>query len=198
MKPFIAICLSLIAGVFLFAQAHAQTSPGELPALGTPSTNDTVILSDHGMEAHLKDKTYIYRGNVRVFNPQMTLTSELLTIEAPDVTEGKYNHVVALTNVVVHWWDEHGTNQATADRVDYTYALTNLAKLPEKHYQTNSTIVLTGNGHLDMGGKKLDGDLITWDRVTDVVKVPDMKRTVISGSNVFDNATSPKTNSHPK
>jgi lipopolysaccharide export system protein LptA len=196
MKTMFVICLAL--GCLWCAQSRAQFAAGDLPALGGASTNDTDILSDNGFEGHLKEKTYIYRGNVRVYNPQMTITCELLTIDAPDVVDGKYNHVVAETNVVITWWDEHGTNHATGDKVVYDYALTNLAKLPEKQYQTNSIVVLTGHSHLDLGGKKVDGDPILWNRVTDIISTPNMQRTTITGSNVFDISTSPKTNSHPK
>ena len=198
MKTFFAICLALGAGCFLCGQSRAQFATGELPAFGNASTNDTVILSDHGLEARLKNKTYIYRENVRVFNPQMTITSELLTIEVPDVENGKYNHVVAETNVIISWLDEHGTNHATADRVEYTYALTNLAKLPEKQYHTNSTVLLMGHAHLDLGAQKVDGDPILWDRITDIVSTPNMQKTTITSTNMFDMGTSPKTNSHAK
>jgi lipopolysaccharide export system protein LptA len=199
MRNFFAICLVLGAAGFC-AQAHAQSAPSESPALSGVSTNaQTEIFSDNGLEAYYKLKTYIYRSNVRVYNPQMKLTCELLTIESPDVEDGKYNRATAETNVVIDWVDEHGTNHATAAKAVYTYVVTNLATLPEQQYQTNATVVLTGSPHVKFGQESLEGDPIIWDRIKDVISTPNLQKTTISGTtNIFEGGIGPKTNSAPK
>src|SRR5690348_6896881 len=130
MRIFLAICLALGAGCFLFAQSHDEAAGNESPALsGTLTNGETRILSDNGLEAHYREKTYIYRKNVRVYNPQMNLTCELLTIDSPVFEDSKFNRAVAETNVVIDWLDANGsTNHATADKAVYSYVVTNLAQ----------------------------------------------------------------------
>ncbi len=199
MRNFFAVWL-VCAGCFLCAQSRAQFSPGDVPALASTSTNgDTIIFSDDGFESHYKLKTIIYRDNVRVYNPQMRLRCELLTVEAPDIEDGKFNLVTAETNVVIDWVDEQGTNHATSDKAVYVYVITNMAKLPEMQYQTNSTVVLTGHPYVKHGQETVAGDPIIWDRIKDVFSTPKMQKTTISSSNnILEGGISPKTNAAPK
>ena len=158
----------------------------------------TTIRSDNGGEWHITEKVYIYRGNVRVDSPQMKLTCELLTIEAPELADGKFNRAIAETNVVIDWVDNNGTNHATADKAVYDYVVTNLVKLPEKQYQTNSGVVLTGKPYpyANVGGTELKSDPIIWDRIKNVVYAPKNQETVITTkTNLFDMGVSGKTNS---
>jgi lipopolysaccharide export system protein LptA len=188
------------AAGFLCARSHAQFAPNDAPALaGTTTNGDTIILSDGGFESYYKLKTIVYRVNVRAYNPQMKLTCELLTIESPETEDGKFNHVIAETNVVIDWVDEHGTNHATADEAVYTYVVTNLAKLPEMQYQTNSTVVLTGHPRVKLGQETVEGDPIVWDRIRDVVSTPKLQKTTVTGAtNIFEGGIGPKTNAPPK
>jgi lipopolysaccharide export system protein LptA len=200
MRTFTTFCLALVTSCFLFSQTRAQSAASDSPALsGTPTNGETKILSDNGGEFYYKLKTYIYRGNVRVDNPQMKLTCELLTIESPEFEEGKYNRATAETNVVIDWVDEHGTNHATAAKAVYLYLITNLAKLPEKLYQTNATVVLTGSPFVLFGRDTFKGDPIVWDRIRDVISTTNFqKTTIISNTNMFDTGVPRKTNSLPK
>jgi len=202
MRNFIASWLAFIGTCLLCAQSPAQSTFGDLPALGGPATNgDTIILSDNGFQGFYKVKTYIYTGNVRAYNPQMKLRCELLTIEAPEVEDGKFNRVTAETNVVIDWVDEHGTNHATADKAVYTYVVTNLAKLPETKYQTNSAVVLTASpyAHATFGQETLEGNPIVWDRAHDMIYTTNLYRTAISGTtNIFEGGLGPKTDTAPK
>ena len=202
MRNFFAYWLALAGSCLLCAQSHAQSAPSDVPALSGPATNgDTIILSDNGFKGFYKLKTYIYSGNVRAYNPQMKLRCELLTIEAPEVDDGKFNRVTAETNVVIDWVDEHGTNHATADKAVYTYVVTNLAKLPETKYETNSAVELTGSpyAHATMGQETLEGNPLIWDRVKDVIYTTNLYKTAISGSsNIFQGGLGPRTNAAPK
>jgi lipopolysaccharide export system protein LptA len=177
MRTFFIFCVALGAGGFLKAQTNspsAQTSPpsaqAESPALvGTATNGSTEIRSDNGGEFYYKLKTYIYRGNVRVDDPRMKLRCELLTVESPEMKEGKFNRATAETNVVIDWVDENGTNHATAAKAVYTYVLTNLATLPEQRLQTNAIVVLTGNPVVTSQRGVIKWDPIIWDRIKDVI-----------------------------
>ena len=203
MKTFFAFGLAAGAVCLLFMQGHAQPAPTESPALfGTATNGDTEILSDKGGEFYYKLKTYIYRGNVRVYNPQMKLTCELLTIESPEMNEGKFNRATAETNVVIDWVDDNGTNHATADRAVYTYVLTNLATLPEQHWETNALVVLSGHPYVTNKIGTWEGDPITWDRIRDVISTPAIQKSTIhpstNSTGAFGPGAPPKTNSSTK
>jgi len=191
MRTLFIFCLTLGAGCFLLAQTNTLSTPAtpaDSPALAGTSTNgQTEIRSDNGGEFHYKLKTYIYRGNVRVDNPQMKLRCELLTIESPELPGGgKFNRATAETNVVIDWVDEDGTNHATAARAVYTYALTNIAKLPEEQWQTNAIVVLSGDPFVVTSRLKYKGDPIVWDRIRDV----------FSSSNALDMTVIPNKSSN--
>jgi lipopolysaccharide export system protein LptA len=183
MRILLAFFLVLGAG-FLAGQARAQSAPNDTPALASVTTNSqTRILSDKGLEAYYRVKRYIYHENVRVYNPQMTLTCELLTIERPEVKEGRFDRATADTNVVIHWMDENGTNYATADKAVYTYSITNLATLPEHRFETNALVILSGNAYVTNKSFALRGDPIYWDRVKGVIWTPSLKESVFSPTN---------------
>jgi lipopolysaccharide export system protein LptA len=200
MKIYFAFFLALGAAGFLPVASPAQAAPNEPTALSGPSTtNQTTIRSDNGAEFHYKTKTYIYRGNVRVDSPQMKLTCELLTIEAPEFEDGKFNRATAETNVVIDWVDNNGTNHATGEKAVYTFVATNLVKLPEKQYSTNSGVVLTGNPYAMVGGAELRSDPIIWDRVKDAIYAPKLQETVLTTkTNLFDMGATSRTNSASK
>jgi lipopolysaccharide export system protein LptA len=200
MRIYFAFFLALGTAGFLPVPSPAQAAPNEPTALSGLSTNNqTTIRSDNGGEFHYKTKIYIYRGNVRVDSPQMKLTCELLTIEAPEFTDGKFNRATAETNVVIDWTDSNGTNHATGEKAVYSFVVTNLAKLPEKQYLTNNGVVLTGNSYAMVGGTELRSDPIIWDRVKDAIYAPKVQETVIDvKTNFFDMGTTPRTNSASK
>src|SRR5262249_43412101 len=95
---------------------------------------------------------------------------ELLTVESPELESGKFDRATAETNVVIDWVDDNGTNHATAAKAVYTHVITNLAKLPEEQWQTNSFVVLTGNPFVVSPRGTFTGDPIIWDRIHDVIK----------------------------
>src|SRR5205814_9596119 len=132
MKFFCFACLMLGASFNLVA----QTNSGSSPALSTSSTNApfaevqlTEIHSKSG-QFFMKSNVFVYRGDVHIDDPRMKLTSELLTVEAPRLSTGKFNRATAETNVVIDWTDEKGLNHATADKAVYTYTVTNSVEAP--------------------------------------------------------------------
>jgi lipopolysaccharide export system protein LptA len=194
MRTLLVFCLALGTGYFLIAQTSTGPAASQSPALAGTSTNgQTEIRSDNGGEFHYKLKTYIYRGNVRVDNPQMKLRCELLTVESPELADGnKFNRATAETNVVIDWVDENGTNHATAAKAVYTYALTNLATLPEEHWQTNAVVVLSGDPFvIDGRSNTYQSDPLNWDRINGVISTPNVldmkfKPNKTNSSGMFD------------
>jgi len=100
----------------------------------------------------------IYRGHVRVDDPQMKLTCAQLTTDLPQAG-GRPNHIVAETNVVIDFTDDKGqTNHATSDKAVYLYNVQNGV--------TNETVTLTGNPQPQVENAQgtQAGDVIVWSR----------------------------------
>ena len=155
----------------------------------------------------MKSNVYVYREDVHIDNPQMKLACELLTVEAPKMTNGnRLNRATALTNVVIDWVDNNGTNHATSDQAVYTYVITNLAEgLTQPHFETSSIVVLTGNPVVTNHMFRWEGDPLKWDRINDVITSPNFKQQTIyqgetNSSSLFEPGTSKpsKTNSTVK
>jgi lipopolysaccharide export system protein LptA len=170
MRLFFALCAVLVAGIALAVQTNSQSSAStESPALVGTATNGPTIIQSDGGQFFLKSNVFVYRGDVRVDNPQMKLTCTKLTVEAPKVDTGKFNRATAETNVVIDWTDDKGPNHATADKAVYTYTLTNTAPAPDEHWETNAFVVLTGNPVVTNVDGTYRADPIVWDRINDVI-----------------------------
>jgi lipopolysaccharide export system protein LptA len=191
------------AAFALAAQTDSQSAaPTQSPALvGTATNGPTTIQSDAG-QFFLKSNVFVYRGSVRVDNPQMKLTCQLLTVEAPKVDSGKFNRATAETNVVIDWTDDKGPNHATADKAVYTYALTNTAAAPETHWATNAFVVLTGNPVVTNVDGTYRSDPIVWDRINDVITSTNFLKTEYyprpTNAPAMFETTPPKTGASPK
>jgi lipopolysaccharide transport protein LptA len=158
-KHFWLIALFILAAVLpLHAQTNAaasETATNKTQIAPQPSRGPTLIDSDSAhfdMAAHRA----VYRGHVRVDDPQMKLTCALLTADLPQ-NGGRVNHIVAETNVVIDFTDEKGqTSHATGDKAVYDYQMQNGV--------TNETVTLTGNPQVEDAQGTQAGDVITWDR----------------------------------
>lgn len=161
MKYLRFIVLIALTGVLpLRAQTNAAvsetaTNKAKIPA--QPPRGPTLIDSDSA-DFDMAGHKAVYRGNVRVNNPQMKLTCVLLTADLPQ-NGGRINHIVAETNVVIDFTDTKGqTSHATSEKAVYDYRVQN--------GMTNETVTLTGNPKpkvTDAQGTQ-EGDVITWDR----------------------------------
>jgi len=210
MRIFSLICLMLATSFAVRAQTNIA-----MPAVGTNTTqlagrsNAPVELrateiQSKSCQFFMKSNVYVYRDNVRIDNPQMKLVCELLTVEAPKLTNGnRFNRATALTNVVIDWVDDNGTNHATSDKAVYTYAITNVSDgQTQPHFETNAIVVLTGNPVVTNRLGAWEGDPLNWDRINGVITSPNMKQmTIYQGqtntSSLFEPPTpkSSKTNS---
>jgi lipopolysaccharide export system protein LptA len=167
MKRFSLILLAVGCAWLVRAQMDA---PAPAPVAGTnavpaetpkPPRPPTKIDSDYSADFDLTKRQAIYRGHVRVDDPEMKLTCGWLLAEVPQ-EGGRVNHIVAETNVVIDFTDPEGrTNHATSDKAVYVYNVENGV--------TNETVTLTGNPQMQNAQGMQAGDVIIWDRVNNRV-----------------------------
>src|SRR5271154_5890557 len=148
----------MAAGINLRAQTNVSTVP--------PPRAPTLINSASA-DFDLTARRAVYRGNVRVDDPQMKLTCEELTADLPQ-TGGHIDHLVALTNVVMDSVDDKGqTNHATSDKAVYDYNVVSGV--------TNETVTLTGNAKVENAQGWLTGEPIIWDRANNHINATNQK-----------------------
>ncbi|MDD5139286.1 MAG: LptA/OstA family protein [Verrucomicrobiales bacterium] len=167
----------------------AQTNDADTPKPPRPPT----LINSDSADFDLTARRAVYRGNVRVDDPQMTLTCELLTADLPH-TGGLMKHIVAETNVVIDSVDEKGqTNHATSDKAIYDYNV--------QDGVTNETVTLTGNAKMENSQGTLTGEPIVWDRAKNRLTATNQKMVFnqnIASSLTNTNAPAAKTNLPPK
>jgi len=163
MKLFSLIIIAVWCSLMVHAQtdATAQSSPASVttnsPDATRPPRAPTRIDSDNSADFDLNGHQAIYRGHVRVDDPQMKLTCAQLTSDLPE-SGGRPTHIVAETNVVIDFTDDKGqTNHATSDKAVYLYNVQNGV--------TNETVTLTGNPQMENAQGTQAGDVIIWNRV---------------------------------
>jgi lipopolysaccharide export system protein LptA len=169
MKSFCFIVIAVWCSWMVHAQtdATAQSSPAgattHSPDATRPPRAPTRIDSDNSADFDLNGHQAIYRGHVRVDDPQMKLTCAQLTTDLPQAGE-RPNHIVAETNVVIDFTDDKGqTNHATGDKAVYIYNVQNGV--------TNETVTLTGNPQPQVENAQgtQTGDVIVWDRANNKI-----------------------------
>jgi lipopolysaccharide transport protein LptA len=149
--------IQLIAIAALCAWA-ARAQTGADAAANSAKQQQTQIQST-SVYFDMTGRHAVYRGNVRVENPQMKLSCALLTVDLPP-DDGHPNHIVAETNVVIDFADEKGQmRHATSDKAVYLYEVKNGA--------TNETVVLTGNAIVKIPQGRITGEPIIWNRAND-------------------------------
>src|SRR5208283_2805432 len=110
MKRFSLIVTAVCCGWLVHAQTNVaeQSSPASattnLPAAPTTPRAPTRIDSDDSADFDLNGHQAIYRGHVRVDDPEMKLTCALLVADVPSAG-GHPNRIVAETNVVIDFTD---------------------------------------------------------------------------------------------
>lgn len=135
----------------------------------------------------LNKRTAVYRGNVRVTDPQMKLTCEWLEADLPQ--SGHINHIVAETNVVINFTDSKGqAMHATGEKAVYSYSAANGT--------TNETVTLTGNPKVIGAQGTSTADAIIWNRLSDSFQFINPHATIQSfgGLSANTNSTPAKTN----
>jgi lipopolysaccharide transport protein LptA len=137
--------LAAISGSCLHAQTNAPAAP-----------RAPTRISSESWDYDNTTRQMIYRGHVRVNDPQMKLTCAQLVADLPP-PGGRMNHIVAETNVVIDFTDDKGqTNHATSDKAVYDYDVQGVV--------TNETVTLTGHPQVENTQGTLTGEPIVWDR----------------------------------
>jgi len=127
----------------------------------------TVIEADGPADFDLAGRRVIYHDHVRVDDPAMKLTCEILTADLPD-SGGRMTNIVAETNVVIDFTDDKGqTNHVTGEKAVYAYDVQNGV--------TNETVTLTGQPELDNAQGKATGDVIVWNRTSNHLNISNPK-----------------------
>jgi lipopolysaccharide export system protein LptA len=133
----------------------AQTN---LTGIAKPERAPTLIDAD-SLEFKLESLNAVYTGNVKVNDPQMQLTCEVLTARF-QTNNGQLEVVgiIAETNVVIDAVDSSGrTNHARGDKLVYSYSVVDGI--------TNRMIELTGRAVLTNYLGDLSGDPIILDLI---------------------------------
>jgi lipopolysaccharide transport protein LptA len=144
------------------SSAPAAAMPGfkiDSPSLRAPNTTkkgETEILSKSAY-FDLKTRTAVYLGAVKVRDPHMELSCERLTIKIGDQAAGKFESIVAESNVVIDVLDGSQPCRCTGGRATYTYV--------------RNVMELTENPAMTSGINSVRGDVITYDRITENVRV---------------------------
>ena len=174
----------------------AQSSPASAtthsPDTTRPPRAPTLIDSDNSADFDLNGHQAIYRGHVRVDDPELKLTCALLVADVPQAG-GRPNRIIAETNVVIDFTDTKGqTNHATGDKAVYIYNVQNGV--------TNETVTLTGNPQMENAQGTQAGDVIIWDRASNKIHFdnPHMVfRQNLNGATAETNPPPAKTNFPP-
>jgi lipopolysaccharide export system protein LptA len=166
MKYFSLIMIAVLSGWMVYAQTDAAMPSS--PASATTNSPDATRpprapkrIDSDSADFDLSGHQAIYRGHVRVDDPEMKLTCGLLVADVPPAG-GRPNHIVAETNVVIDFTDTKGqTNHATGDKAVYLYNVQNGV--------TNDTVTLTGNPQMENAQGTQAGDVIIWDRANNKI-----------------------------
>jgi lipopolysaccharide export system protein LptA len=135
-------------------------APAALRCTNSPDMTETEILSESAY-FDLKGRTAIYMGDVKVRDPRMDMACELLTVHmAP--SGGKFDSIVAETNVSIDFLDEKGQKvHGTGGKAIYTYYVMG-------NY-TNDVLQLMENPVLKTTQGDWYGDIIKLDRVNNTI-----------------------------
>ncbi len=155
MKKFCLIALFITTNSL---NLNAQTNTTAAPQTPHGPTQIDSDKADFDLTAHKA----IYRGNVRVSDPQMKLRCEWLVADLPQ-PGGRMEHIVAETNVVIDSTDAKGQPMhTTSEKAVYVYQVKNGA--------TNEIVTLTGNPQIVNAQGTQAGDVIIWHRAADQVQ----------------------------
>jgi len=145
--------------MFVCGLAGAQTNgtltvPTNAPAVKAKPHAPTEIVSD-AADFDLNIHQAIYRGHVKVTDPEVKLTCDWMVVDLP-AAGNHLNHVLVDTNVVVDFMDKGQTNHVTAARAVYDYKVVGAV--------TNETVTFTGNPVVEMPDMTIYSEPLVWDR----------------------------------
>ena len=163
----ILLLASGISGWSAEADASKVAPPVKMESTRLPPTNsvpftETDIISKRA-SFDMKTSTIIYQGDVRIKDPRMDLSCEVLTVKLAPEGGGKIESSIAETNVVIDFIDEKGQRiHATGGKVIYRYTVTPTS--------TNDVMELMDNPLLHTSEVDWSGGVISFDRINNTVK----------------------------
>jgi len=159
-KTFFAIATFALMNFGVYAQTNSSAA--------SPKSRVTHIDSDRA-DFDLNARTAIYRGNVRVSDPEMKMTCEWLVADLPQ--SGHINRIVAETNVVIDYTDsKNQVTHATGEKAIYNYSV--------QKGVTNETVTLTGNPVVNNPQFHMVADPLVWDRIHNVFSAKNQHGTI--------------------
>lgn len=168
-------CLLLLLG-WLSASAFAADQPVPSAAESALGTNAAAVLKSpieiksRSSEVNLRSNVVVYIGDVRVTEDTMRLTCEYLIAIRPQ-RGGRIESITALTNVVMELTDEKGDKvHGTGEKLLYSYRISET--------ETNEVIELSGSPLIETAQGKTRADIITYDRITGVVRLQNPLMTI--------------------
>ena len=152
--------VGIIRGVGNYHSVFKKPPPSAGKTNG-PAIADTEIFCDN-FEYNTKTHCLaVYRGNVRVNDPQMKLTSKILTANLPE-KGGNPDHIVAETNVVIDFIQKDGQTHATGEKAIYDRKIVG--------GKTNELMELRGNPRVERTNGWMVADVILMDRGEGVIQ----------------------------
>jgi lipopolysaccharide export system protein LptA len=148
---------NVVKSAFVVPAPMAAKATTNAPAKPHGPTEIISDMADFDLNLHQA----IYRGHVRVTDPEVKLTCDWLVVDLPAAGE-HLSHVLADTNVVVDFTDEKGEKyHVTSARAVYAYKVVGAV--------TNETVVFTGppKPKVVTTNSVIVSEQMTWDRVRD-------------------------------
>lgn len=151
------IILSNLVHTIIHQLGSLNCPPGKTNS--TPSQTD--VYSDYAT-FDTKSGLIVYRDHVRVVDPQLHLTSAILTVQ---LTQGgasnQLDHIVAETNVIMDFIDENGRKtHATSEKAVYTRITAPT---------TNELLTLSLNPRLETTNGWATADVFVMNRTTGII-----------------------------
>lgn len=163
---FLLIFAAAVNGLCAVSPLFSVSSPAPRSTNSTTAADATATATEIISKSayfDLKARTAIYMGDVRIKDPRMELSCEVLTVKLATEGAGKFQNIIAETNVVIDFSDEKGQKiHGTGGKAIYTYNVTPT--------YTNDVMELLENPLLQTAQGNWQGDVITLDRVNGTVK----------------------------
>jgi lipopolysaccharide transport protein LptA len=160
MKKIYLIAIAALCASAVRAQTNAD-------AAANSATRPPTLIESASVDFDMTGRRAVYRGDVRVDDPQMKLTCAHLVVDLPP-DAGHPNHIVAETNVVIDFTDAKGqTMHATSDKAVYDFNIQNGT--------TNETVTFTGNAKVENTQGWLTGEPIIWNRANNSLSATNQK-----------------------
>lgn len=161
---FLLIFAAAVNGLCAVSPLFSVSSPAPRSTNSTAAADATATeIISKSAYFDLKARTAIYMGDVRIKDPRMELSCEVLTVKLATEGPGKFQNIIAETNVVIDFSDEKGQKiHGTGGKAIYTYNVTPT--------YTNDVMELLENPLLQTAQGNWQGDVITLDRVNGTVK----------------------------